>query len=202
MQKFGSGGGAAVRVVSFAPTTLELLVLEMLDSGLSLTVKELADKADILKSNSIYKILSRLARNGTVCKSDQSKPARYSITRLGKIFLSRRRLVVAGKRATSCNTTALYRVPMLISLPKTLSGTERLCLELLGSSKKPQSRRWVIEQAKSWLKEESAGTTLRRLAHRGYLNVWRARHDLKNMNLYTVSDAGWDRLQSVKGSLK
>ena len=41
---------------------------------------------------------------------------------------------MAGKRATGCNTTALYRVPMLISLPKTLSGTERLCLELLGRS--------------------------------------------------------------------
>ena len=51
-----------MRVVSFAPTTLELLVLEMLDSGLSFTVKELADGAEILKSNSIYKILSRLAR--------------------------------------------------------------------------------------------------------------------------------------------
>ena len=174
----------------------------MLNTDISLTVQELADGAEILKFNSIYKILSRLARHGIARKSGRSKPARYSFTRSGKAFLSKRRSVVGEKPAKRCNTRALYRVLMRVSLPRTLSVTERLCLELLVNSQKPQSKRWVVEQANSWLKEETAGTTLQRLAHRGYLGVWRTRHDLKNTNLYAVSDSGWDRLKIVRASFK
>lgn len=210
-----------MREPTFVPTTLELLVLEMLEQNdTEMTVRELVEQSERraaeslargkggdleeigtqLKMNTAYKVLERLWEYRLVRGVSSQRPITYAIAAGGRRLLERRRAALAVRSVRECPPAgSRYRVTIPVTMPLTLSTRERMILELLENQTVPRSTRWVTEHAAPWIRVGSVATMLRRLASRSYLNVWRDARSSRTQNLYELSDEGSRRLSSARG---
>ena len=212
-----------MREPTFVPTTLELLVLELLEKNdTEMTVRELVEQSQRrasapqtgqgeeggeleavgtqLKMNTAYKVLDRLWEHRLVRGVSSHRPITYAIGARGRRLLERRRAIleVEGVRERP-PAGARNRVQIPVTMPPTLSTRERMILELLEHQQVPRSTGWVAEHATPWIRAGSVATMLRRLASRGYLDVWRDARSSRTRNLYELNAEGRRRLASARG---